>query len=608
MNKHANSSRRNHWRVFRPFAWWLTLVLGLFLIRTHQRLSEQTNLRFEPTLANEPVSYQASVTLDGHEFGSGDRVSIGWHTLSISHPKTKPFTTNLFIWYGERNLEAIPLERATGVLSLQSQPAARRLTIRGPEFSVVLTNTTGLISNVPTDRYVIEAQFKHTNQSVTIEVSSGLTANQSFVPALGEANIACNQEGASFELLTGGGRLLEQGTAPATVTEIPAGTYRLTLRHHGNQLEETATVKAGATNEFRVEFQYGALVLDTEPPGATVLRDGRRLGLTPLTLTELLPAKWRLTIEREDYEPAVAVLEVSANRTNRFQTNLVSRHYTAALRTAQDYFNRGRYDEAVEFAREALKHKADDPVATGLLRDATGFGHLALARAKGERGDFSAGITELKAALESIPDNAEAKALLADYTQREADRIAAETKRVAEQAEREQKRREAELAEQRAREKQAELRTAFNILLRGFADSEKFDEHELVTAMAVGTTGTAIKEALTGGEPSFRIVRFEQTRPDIYALQARQSVSLGYRDCFVVGSQVREGETRILFKVLEYDHPPSLSLLGGLVSATVTTQADGDGTRAAKFQAQVKDGTALVRKQLQRAIGGTVGN
>lgn len=602
MNETATTANRSRRRVFHPFAWWLALVLGLFLIRTHQRLSEQTNLRFEPTLANERVSYQTAVTLDGHEFGSGDRVAIGWHTLSIRHPKTKPFTTNLFIWYGERNLAEIPLERTTGVLSLHSQPAARRLTIRGPDFSVVLTNTTGLTSAVPTDRYVIEAQFKHTNRSATVEVSSGLTANQSFLPALGEANIACNQEGASFELHTAGGRLLEYGTAPVTVAEIPAGMYRLILRHKSNQLEEKVTVKAGATNEFRIEFQYGALALETEPPGATVLRDGRKLGLTPLTLTELLPARWRVNFEREDYEPAVAVLEVSVNQTNRLQTNLVSRHYTAALRTAHDYFNRGRYDEAGEFAREALKHKVDDSVATGLLRDATGFGHLAWARAAGERGNFSSAITELKTALESIPDNAEVKALLGDYTIREADRIAAEKKRLTEQAEREQNQREAELAERRAQEKIQELHGAFNVLLRGFADSDKFEKHELVTKMAVGTTCTTIKEALTGGQPSFQIIRFEQTRPDIYALQARQSVSLGYRDCFMVGSQVRDGETRILFKVLEYDHPPKLNLLGGLITGGITPQGDPDGSRAARFQAQVKEGAPMVKARIRRAL------
>ena len=193
--------------------------------------------------------------------------------------------------------------------------------------------------------------------------------------------------------------------------------------------------------------------------------------------------------------------------------------------------------------------------------------------------------------MESIPDNAEVKELLADYTKREEARMAVE-----------QKRREAELVEQRAREKNEELHTAFNILLRGVSDSGKFEEHELVSTKTLGETGTAIKEAFTGGQPSFQIVRFEQPRSDIFALQVRQTVSLGYRDCFVAGSQVREGETRILFKVLEYDHPPKVSLLGGLITAVITAQVGNDATRAAKFQEQVNEGAPMVKERLEGAL------
>lgn len=112
----------------------------------------------------ETVGFEASARLDGKPFSNGERVSIGSHTLSITHPKTKPFTTNLFIWYGERNLQAIHLQRAKGTLAVAASPAAKLISISGPEYSVVLTN-------------VMEYKKER-----SVGFDGGLSVNTSFVP------------------------------------------------------------------------------------------------------------------------------------------------------------------------------------------------------------------------------------------------------------------------------------------------------------------------------------------------------------------------------------------------------------------------------------------
>jgi hypothetical protein len=106
-------SRSRRWlRVLRPLLWWLLLVLLLFAHRTHQRLSEQTRLTFAVTLLDRGITEEAVVRLGDNPAVSGQRVSLGWHKLTISHPKAEPFLTNLFIWYGERDLGKIALRRA----------------------------------------------------------------------------------------------------------------------------------------------------------------------------------------------------------------------------------------------------------------------------------------------------------------------------------------------------------------------------------------------------------------------------------------------------------------------------------------------------------------
>src|SRR5690348_3775496 len=99
-NPPASGDRARHWRrVLRPLGWWLVLVLVLFAIRTHQRLSDETRLKFSVTLAGRELMIGATASFDQRGIESGERIPLGWHTFTISHPKGEPFLTNLFVWY-----------------------------------------------------------------------------------------------------------------------------------------------------------------------------------------------------------------------------------------------------------------------------------------------------------------------------------------------------------------------------------------------------------------------------------------------------------------------------------------------------------------------------
>ena len=113
----------------------MILVLVLLVLRTHEQLSEETLIVFSTQLAGKPAESAVS-TLDGRTVQSGQRVGIGWHELRIAHPKSEPFSTNLFIWYGERDLDRITLQRGYGVIALEVIPLAARVSVIGPDFKI----------------------------------------------------------------------------------------------------------------------------------------------------------------------------------------------------------------------------------------------------------------------------------------------------------------------------------------------------------------------------------------------------------------------------------------------------------------------------------------
>ena len=579
-------------RGLRPLLWWGLFVLVLYGYRQHQLASERTRLNFSVSLQQKPIGYESSAALDGTPFATGDKVSIGWHKLLVSHPKAELYSTNFFIWYGAHNFGQINLKRSTGTLEAQISPPAPWLQIQGPEFSQILTNTSGLTISVPTDVYSIDVRYAHWQQHDQVSVRNGVTTPWRITPQLGAVTATCVQTGASFELLTTDNRQVETGEFPATITELPAGNYKMISQHHRNRRGDMVMVKSGVTNEVRVEFVYGRAVLETDPSGATVgTDDGQILGDTPVSLSEMPAGTWKFTLRRNGYEPAAVSLEVLANQTTTFRTNLVSRNYTAAMTAAERFLAAKDYNQALQAIGDALLAKPNDPAAFKLQREASGYVSLRQAETLGKQGDYIAGVKELEATLNALPNNSEAIQLLADFKQR--------------------------VPEQKERLRLERLnrgKKVFDAVLSQHGDANLFESHEFKTSKPVDAVKTAILEAFSK-QPAFRVTQGTSTPPETFSVEAVQefstvlATSAGRRICVVVGGQTRDDETQIRFKVLEYKtEAVNKFSIGALIGTPVEVNyvaihPSRIGTVPEKLQARVNEGVSNMTAIVQSAIG-----
>jgi len=596
-----------HWRrAIRPLIWWSIMVLVMFAYRTHQRLSAKTYLRFEAILAGQNLGFTADATLDGKPCLSGRQIPIGWHTLKITHPKTRYFSKDFFVWYGENELGQIELERAQGTLVVSATPAAQRIVIRGPEFSVVLTNSAGITSSVPTDAYVIEASSKYWRRQEEVVVRADANTTRDYALKLASLRIEASHADIAYQLFTDKESWIDAGRLPTTINELPEGNYRLIYTRKSDRRTMSVSVKTGVTNTAKVDFVYGAAVLESVPSGAGVYVGTSQLGITPLALPELEPGKFEFTLRLNDYEAVTSSLAIIANQTNGFRTNLVSRFYTEAIERANRLYAEKSFDLSAEAAAEALTYKAEDKVAKQLRRDATGHAQLTRAERLGRQGDFAGAIKAANAAIESLDESAYAKTLLADLTKREQERIEAEKKRQAELAEQKRKQEEAELATKRRQQNLNRLGTIFYELNRKYKNNESFLRQDLMATNAANSTATAIKSAFVGGQPGFEIVKYEWPQTDTFTIQARQRIGVGYRECLIVGGQVKDQELQIYYKVFEYENQPDVSLLNGFLtstaSVTITSQdPQVEQKKAEKFQGRMREGIKLVKDRIQSA-------
>jgi serine/threonine protein kinase len=140
------------------------------------------------------------------------------------------------------------------------------------------------------------------------------------LPALAHLEIDSIPSGARG---TVGGRPF--GPTPATL-DVPAGPVEIRLELAGfAPYVDTITLAAGQSFRMRQSLAVAParLVVTSHPTGATVLLDGKNVGVTPLTLTDLRPhGGARVTLERAEFLPASGTVELLAGQEASFDRAL----------------------------------------------------------------------------------------------------------------------------------------------------------------------------------------------------------------------------------------------------------------------------------------------
>ncbi|HEY6261015.1 MAG TPA: PEGA domain-containing protein [Nitrospiraceae bacterium] len=557
--------------------WWLILVLLLYAYRQHQLWIERTRLTFSAVLQGRSVDYEVRATLDGQPITSGNRISLGQHTFSVSHPKADLFSTNLFVWYGAHDLGQIVLNRGQGTLAIQCSPPAALLTINGPEFSQTATNSPGVTVTVPADHYVVEAKYPRVEERAEVAVPGNGTGSWNFAPRIGNLQVTCNRAGATYQLRNAENREVERGEFPATIRDLPEGNYKLLALHHGNRREESVAVTAGTTKSNEINFAYGTAALESEPAGATVTTaDGRSLGVTPLRLSELSAGHWEFILRREGSESTTVSLEITANQTNSFRTNLVSSSYVRAMSNARRYLQAADYDRALEAVGEALRFNKDDHDAMALQTEATRQKALHHAEALGKKRNYAGGITELETVLKTLPDDEEAKQMLADF-----------------------KKRQEEQGKRRPQEEASRAKAIFDAVVAKDPDASLFESQELTSSKLVKEVELRIRANLQNVQPTFVLSESRNPEPETFVIEAKQQVPGGMRRCWIVGGQTFPDEAQIFFKVVEYTTGKGLNVLGLVLIKTdkvslVPVHASRVEKMTDALQAQVKEGIRIL--------------
>lgn len=138
---------------------------------------------------------------------------------------------------------------------------------------------------------------------------------------IGSVEITSEPGGLDYELKPAGVLFanpadVRRGQTPATVADLPAGSYQITVNRPGwPSYTTTVTVERNSTVKARGSFVGGTVVVNSNPTGASVMRDQVQLGVTPLTLTDLQPADVTYTLTMRGLETATVSGRVEPGKT-----------------------------------------------------------------------------------------------------------------------------------------------------------------------------------------------------------------------------------------------------------------------------------------------------
>jgi hypothetical protein len=217
------------------------------------------------------------------------------------------------------------------------------------------------VEDVPVGDYTLSVTRRGWALDSDISITrGGVTTNKTEFPY---GAIEVTSEPTGLAVATNG---VEIGKTPIILQELKPATYNLTVSDGENDLMADVSVgpKENAKHDFI--FRYGTIQLMSAPAGATVIRKGKEIGKTPLTLNHVPAGDSSVGLSLDGYVATNLIVSAIENAITNFSVKLVSEQYLQAMSQAQEALDAGKIDDARTNIAKALAIDPDDMAAISL--------------------------------------------------------------------------------------------------------------------------------------------------------------------------------------------------------------------------------------------------
>ena len=217
----------------------------------------------------------------------------------------------------------------SGAISIISDPAGAEVTVNG-----IVRGVTPLeVKDVPNGRAAVKFRldgFAEEVRELAMRAGDRQTLSIVLSPLPGSLHLASVPDGARFYLDEEA-----RGQGPLAITGLKPGEYRVRAELAGyGTIEKTVAIRPGEATreEFRLSNVMGRLEVRTDPPGATVVFDGKVLGTTKgpegaaksdvFAIENILEGEHVLIVRKDGYEEASRKPKIRSTKTSQANVRL----------------------------------------------------------------------------------------------------------------------------------------------------------------------------------------------------------------------------------------------------------------------------------------------
>ena len=177
----------------------------------------------------------------------------------------------------------------TGSVSIATDPPGAMVVLNGR-----MKNSPATFGNLETGRHQVHVMLNgYEAADAVVEITAGQKTEAPVVKLtrlVGSLKIASATEGATFTLLSGTA-VVREGKLPATLSDVPEGTYDLIGQSGSATVSSTVAISANQSVEKELTFLpgNGSVKITSAPRGGTIYRDGVEVGQTPMLVEDLNP-------------------------------------------------------------------------------------------------------------------------------------------------------------------------------------------------------------------------------------------------------------------------------------------------------------------------------
>ena len=200
--------------------------------------------------------------------------------------------------YKDNALKAV-LQQKPGSISIKSEPTNATIYLDGDEIGITPQNITDLkpgkyTVEVGMDRYEVWSECVDVvpNKTITLKATLQLRTGSIMIESVPtKARIYLDGK--------------EAGVTPETLRSIVPGTHKVEIKMDGLEIwREIVEIEADKESTLKAVLQLkpGSINIKSEPTNATMYLDGKEIGTTPATITDLMPGEYKLELKMDGYD------------------------------------------------------------------------------------------------------------------------------------------------------------------------------------------------------------------------------------------------------------------------------------------------------------------